>query len=325
MLYRIETLFMYRPLVVRLCNYIGDVVLGLPALQLLATHGFEPHLYGAGWASSLLSGTGWSVTKRGQGLRTRVGQLRTLRQQLQAAAPLEPQLWALAMPNSFSSALELRLAGFAVAGFASDGRGFLLKKSLPPAEGPHAAESFWAQACGFLGKSLPMPDRIELPLTAQARARAQDVIARHAGPQGDYICIAPFAGGLVDKQPKRWPEFAAFAKRLEGLGLPILVCPGPAAEVEEARSLYPGAILIENLPLDAYAALLGQSKLVVANDTGPAHLAAASAAPLLSVLGPTKTRQWRPWGPTVTALGGDGQWPDTEEVWQTAQAMVNRP
>lgn len=316
---------MNRPLVVRLCNYIGDVVLGLPALQLLAANGFEPNLYGAGWASTLLSGTGWPVTKRGQGLRARVGQLRSLRQQLRAAAPHEPQLWALAMPNSFSSALELRLAGFAVAGFATDGRGILLKKALAPADGPHAAESFWAQACGLLGQHSPMPERIELPLTPQARERAQEVIARHAGAQGDYVCIAPFAGGLVDKQPKRWPEFAAFAKRLEGLGLPILVCPGPAAEVEEARRLYPGAILIDNLPLDAYAALLGQSKLVVANDTGPAHLAAASAAPLLSVLGPTKTRQWRPWGPTVTALGGDGQWPDSELVWQTAQAIVNRP
>ncbi|MBQ0935178.1 glycosyltransferase family 9 protein [Ideonella paludis] len=317
---------MNRPLVIRLCNYIGDVVLSLPALQLLAAHGYEPHLYGAGWASTLLTGTGWAVTKRGQGLRARVGQLRSLRQQLRAAgAPQDEAVWALAMPNSFSSALELRLGGFAVAGFASDGRGFLLKKALPAADGPHAAESFWAQACGLLGQRLPIPDRISLPLTAAAQDRAREVIARHAGPQGDYVCIAPFAGGLVDKQPKRWPEFAAFAKRLEGLGLPILVCPGPAAEVEEARRLYPGAILIDKLPLDAYAALLGQSKLVVANDTGPAHLAAASAAPLLSVLGPTKTRQWRPWGPTVTALGGDGQWPDTELVWQTAQAIVNRP
>jgi heptosyltransferase-2 len=316
---------MNQPLAVRLCNYIGDVVLGLPALQLLSAQGFQPHLYGAGWASTLLSGTGWPVTKRGSGLRTRVSQLRQMRRALQAdpAAQGQPS-WALAMPNSFSSALELRLAGFAVAGFASDGRGFLLRKTLPPAEGPHAAESFWAQACGLLGQHFPMPDRIELPLTEQARAQAQEVIARHAGPQGDFVCIAPFAGGLVDKQPKRWPEFAVFAKRLEGLGLPILVCPGPAAEVEEARSLYPGALLIDKLPLDAYAALLGQSRLVVANDTGPAHLAAASAAPLLSVLGPTKTRQWRPWGPTVTALGGDGQWPDPEQVWQAAQTIVNQ-
>lgn len=317
---------MTRPLVVRLCNYIGDVVLGLPALQLLADHGYRPHLYGAGWASTLLSGTGWSVEKRGQGLRAKVSQLRQLRHHLQAGAT-EPNgpAWALAMPNSFSSALELRLAGFAVAGFASDGRGWLLKKQLAPAPGPHAAESFWAQACGLLGQSHPMPERIELPLTAQARARAHAVIASQAGAQGDFICIAPFAGGVVDKQPKRWPAFAAFAKQLETLGLPILVCPGPAAEVEEARALYPGATVIENLPLDAYAALLGQARLVVANDTGPAHLAAAAAAPLLSVLGPTKTRQWRPWGPTVTALGGDGQWPEPETVWQTTLSLLAQP
>lgn len=317
---------MTRPLVARLCNYIGDVVLGLPALQLLADHGYRPHLYGAGWAASLLSGTGWSVEKRAKGLRAKVSQLRQLRHRLQAEAP-QPggPTWALAMPNSFSSALELRLAGFAVAGFASDGRGFLLKQKLAPASSPHAAESFWAQACGLLGQGFPMPERIELPLTALARERAQAVIARHAGAQGDFVCIAPFAGGLVDKQPKRWPEFAAFAKRLETLGLPILVCPGPAAEVEEARALYPSASLIENLPLDAYAALLGQARLVVANDTGPAHLAAAAAAPLLSVLGPTKTQQWRPWGPTVTALGGDGQWPEPEAVWETALGLLARP
>ncbi|TDM06200.1 MAG: heptosyltransferase [Ideonella sp. MAG2] len=218
--------------------------------------------------------------------------------------------------------LVLRLAGFAVAGFATDGRGLLLRKPLAQAAGPHAAESFWAQACGFLGLQEPMPSRIVLPLTDHARRLAAEVIAQHAGSAGDFVCIAPFAGGLVDKQPKRWPGFPAFAQRLQGLGLPILVCPGPAAEVAEAKALYPGATLVENLPLDAYAALLGQARLVVANDTGPAHLAAAAAAPLLSVLGPTKTRQWRPWGPTVTALGGDGQWPDPDRVWQTACALA---
>ena len=133
-----------RPLIVRLCNWIGDVVLSLPALKRLQDSGYTLQLYGKGWAPTLLSGYAWPVTVRGKTLRDRVQQLKTLRAQCQAIDPgFDARINALAMPNSFSSALELRLAGLRAAGLARDGRSLLLGHRLhaKPA-GPHALESF---------------------------------------------------------------------------------------------------------------------------------------------------------------------------------------
>ncbi|MGL5005205.1 MAG: hypothetical protein ACRDAM_19865, partial [Casimicrobium sp.] len=50
-----------KPLVVRLRNFIGDVVLMIPALERLEAAGYELHCGGNGWATSLLEGHGWSV------------------------------------------------------------------------------------------------------------------------------------------------------------------------------------------------------------------------------------------------------------------------
>jgi heptosyltransferase-2 len=256
-----------------------------------------------------LSGTGWPVTVRDKTLSGRVAQLKALHASLRGG---QGRVEALAMPNSFSSAAELRLANFRVAGYARDGRGLLLSKRLPAGTGPHAVESFWTQACGMTRQALPVPQHLALPVSDQAREQGRAVAHEHAG-DGGYICIAPFAAGTVHKMPKKWPGFPAFVEQLSSAGLPMLICPGPG-ETEEARTLYPQARIVENLPLDAYAALLAGSRLVVANDTGPAHIAAAVGAPVISVLGPTKVEQWAPWGPNVTILSQRPEWPAMAQV-----------
>lgn len=303
-----------RPLVVRLCNWIGDVVLGLPALQRLQAAGFDLHLYGKGWAPTVLSGYGWPVTVRGKTLGERVAQLKAIRQQAAARdAGFGGRVNALAMPNSFSSALELRLAGLKVAGVARDGRSLLLAQRIPPATGPHALESFWAQAAALVGGPvLTPPADIALQIAPAARARAQALVADRGWGAG-YVCIAPFAAGTVHKMDKRWPGFPELTRRLAAQGHTVLVCPGPG-ETEAALRDHPAAQVVQDLPLDAYAALLQGSRLVVANDTGPGHLAAAGGAPLISVLGPTKVEQWRPWGSQVQVISARPDWPAVDTV-----------
>ena len=312
---------MPQPFVVRLCNWIGDVVLSLPALCLLQAHGFDLHLYGKGWAPTLLSGYDWHVTTRDKAFAGRVRELAALRRKLATADPsMGRRLNALAMPNSFSSAIELRLAGFRASGFARDGRSLLLSQRQPPVAAPHALESFWALACGVLGLTLPAPKRIEMQLADAAVERARALIEQRGWSAG-FVCVAPFAAGTVHKQPKKWPGFPRFVSELSRLGLPIVVGPGPG-ERDEAQALYGGAEIVDDLPLDAYAALLRESRLVVANDTGPGHIAAGVGAPLISVLGPTKVEQWAPWGPTVTVLSGRPDWPELDQVLAGAKARL---
>ncbi len=313
-----------RPLIVRLCNWIGDVVLSLPALQRLQDAGYDLHLYGKSWAPTLLSGYDWPVTIRGKTLRDQVRQLKAIRQQCAARDPgFGRRINALAMPNSFSSALELWLAGLSVAGLAKDGRSLMLSQRIAAATGSHELESFWALAGGLIDRSerlrLQPPESIHMRIATQAKERALSIANDHGWATRDrhgasgYVCIAPFAAGTLNNQDKRWPGFPELAQRLAARGLPVVVCPGPG-ETEVARSAYPQAAVVENLPLDAYAALLQASRGVIANDTGPGHMAAATGAPLISVLGPTQVERWRPWGPNITLLSARPDWPTVDQV-----------
>src|SRR3990167_10125515 len=54
------------PLIVRLCNWVGEAVLSLPTLTLLAQQGYELHLVGKRWAQSLFEGHGWQVHEIGR-------------------------------------------------------------------------------------------------------------------------------------------------------------------------------------------------------------------------------------------------------------------
>src|SRR5262245_5855156 len=107
-----------RPLIVRLRNWVGDVILGVPALKLLASHGYQLQLVGKGWAAALLAGEGWPTQARANGLRAQVQQLRRLRTAARAADPLfDRRDNAMVLPTSFSSALEMRLAGLRAVGY----------------------------------------------------------------------------------------------------------------------------------------------------------------------------------------------------------------
>ena len=84
---------------------------------------------------------------------------------------------------------------------------------------------------------------------------------------------------------------------------------------------------LEGVKLGPYGALLQRAALLVSNDTGPGHLAAAVGGRVISVLGPTKPEQWAPWGPTVTIVRRPQPvdaivWPDVDEVMAHAQVVL---
>lgn len=313
-----------RPLIVRLRNWVGDVILGVPALQLLQDHGHDLQLVGARWATALLKGQGWSVHTRpgaNSRLRERVAQLRALRAAAQAIDPgFDRRENALVLPTSFSSALEMRLAGLKAVGYAQEARGLLLKRSEPITYGGHALTSYWELACRFLRMDLPPPGTLALATHPDDQRHADEVLAAHHVRQG-FIVVCPFAGGLFEAQQKTWPAFAEYTRRLQALGRDVVACPGPGEE-PIITTQHPGVKLLAGVNLGAYGGLLRRAALVVSNDTGPAHLAAAVGAPVLSVLGPTKPEQWAPWGPTVEVLRRWPEWPSTDEVLARTEARL---
>ena len=132
-----------RPLICRIRNFIGDVVLLIPALERLERAGYELHLVGKPWAGSLLEAYGWPVTRYPKSFAERRATLRRV------AAPLrlndssfDSRTNAITFATSFSSVLDMRTAGLKPFGFAVEGRSLLLTKSAPIVYGEHAIDSY---------------------------------------------------------------------------------------------------------------------------------------------------------------------------------------
>jgi heptosyltransferase II len=323
-----------RPLVVRIRNWVGDVVLGLPALRLLQDHGYDLHLVARGkWAPALLAGYPWLVHVQPSDLNAKLQQLREIKRSCSAVdSGFARRENALLLPVSFSAALEMRLAGLRAVGVAKEGRSPLLTRAEPWLRQGHELVRYWDVACRFLRVQAAPPGNIDLQVPAQAAAQAQALLAAH-GVDERFVMICPFAAGraaTADKADKRWPGFTDFVRLApQALGLPLLVSPGPG-EQRQAQELYPHALMLEGADLAVYAALLQRASLVVSNDTGPAHMAAALGRPLICLLGPTEAARWAPWGPGVRVLQkpqreGATDWPAAEEALALARQVLFSP
>lgn len=123
--------------------------------------------------------------------------------------------------------------------------------------------------------SAPAPDLSDLASDGDVAARF-----RLTAP---YALLVPGASPL--HPGKRWPAdgFAALARTLAADGLAVAVVGGPA-EADLGRDLAARAGALDLTGRTSFTDLLALGRgaaLVVANDTGPAHLLAASGAPVL--------------------------------------------
>jgi ADP-heptose:LPS heptosyltransferase len=105
-----------------------------------------------------------------------------------------------------------------------------------------------------------------------------------------YVLFFPFCS--KDLIHKRWPYFSELINLIKKNHpqYALVVAPGPG-EVEEAKSLDIKIALNNNLPLNFFelASLIKKSHLVIANDTGPAHMAAHLGARGFTLFGPHTT------------------------------------
>ena len=127
---------------------------------------------------------------------------------------------------------------------------------------------------------------------------ARDFLSR-IGDQGPQPLIAMHCGGHYFIR-KRWPTayFAELALRIMQAGYRVILIGGGedreiAAEV--LTEVPQAGSAVGRLKLGETAALLKKCQLLIGNDSGPLHLAAALGVPTLGLFGPTDPRQFYPY------------------------------
>ena len=212
---------------------------------------------------------------------------------------------AVILRNSFGSALDAWRAGIPERlGYASVSRSWMLTEALPLPE--HFKETHRSLSYLELFRHAGLDEAVELPLpkvfvAAREAKLADELIASDEGEvTHPLVAIHP---GAAYGPAKMWSEqkFAAFADRLiEDHGATVLLC-GTREETELASAVIgamregdsrPGAVrnLAGRTPgIAALAAVFARADLVVGNDSGPLHLAAATGVPSVAIYGSTSS------------------------------------
>ena len=195
---------------------------------------------------------------------------------------------AVLLQNAFEAAALAVLAGIPQrAGYRTEGRGLLLTHGVPAVDKKHGLHHVDYYLEMLHGLGLGSDDRrLRLAVTAEEAAAAAALL----GP-GAWVAINP---GASYGAAKRWiPErFAAVADGLASeYGVRVVLTGGPG-EVEIgadiARAMQAEALnLIGRTTVRELMAVLGRCRLVVTNDSGPMHIAAALEVPIVAVFGPT--------------------------------------
>ena len=181
--------------------------------------------------------------------------------------------------------------------------------------------------------------RADLP----ARRWAAEWVRERFGA-APHVVVHPGSGS----GRKNWPagSWAQVITALRaGHEIGVVVVAGPADEralaafYEAARAaLRERSAVLANTDLPRLAAVLATAALYLGNDSGVSHLAAAGGAPTVAVFGPTDPATWRPRGPRVRVLGGAAPdrgaahpatiiagaaaWPEVQEVVAAAEVLL---
>lgn len=297
----------FRKIMVRATNWIGDAVMSLPALEALRARfpRAEIVLVAKPWVGELY----WhhpAVSRQivfnpegeHEGPMGFWKLVRALREENFDAAVL--------FQNAFHAAWMAWCARIPVrVGYARDGRSALLTDAVevpPPAGYGHQAHYYLQLLfrAGLIDRPGPVEEiRLVLDDTEKAWAARHLIRVGLGGPRF-LVGLNP---GAAFGPAKRWllHRYALLADRLIGaLHADVLIfgsrAEKPWAE-EIARAMkHTPTILAGETSLRQLMAMLARCHLVITNDSGPMHLAAALGLPLVAVFGSTDERRTGPVG-----------------------------
>lgn len=317
-------MFFHRPgsslVIVRMPNWIGDVCMSLPCLQLLKEAGMELVVVARPWAQPLIEPFAPKEFVSVNG---------TFSQDLFAVRKISARTRhdarGLILPDSLSSAALFYLTGISSAGYRDDGRSLLLRWPVSkPNQRLHASQK-WAhlvrEALGHWGlrpldsnhaSSAELPS-VNFSPTESDQSAAFKLMDQFALAPHDFILIAPTATGKHRGQTKTWPHFAQLCQKLVEAGLKVIACP-PGNERTQAQEAAPQATIVGPLSIGAFCALAAKASVVICNDSGAAHLSALVKARQITLFGVTDPADTAPLSTVGIQMGSNGQWPALASV-----------
>jgi heptosyltransferase-2 len=312
---------------VRLPNWVGDVCMSLPSLDALIATGRPVVACAREWARDLLAAYPLAgfVPMRGR-LRADRAAVHNARREAR-----HRHAYGLLLPDSLSSALVFRFAGLRCAGYRDDGRSPLLRwPCAKPREPLHAVQS-WFHLTRFALRQWRMaePDAdlgpdLDWHSATVHETEAGQAMARAGLVHGQFVLIAPTATGLHHGRAKFWGGFDGLTRSLQAQGVTVAMAP-PPAEQAAAKAAAPSAQLLEPLGLGAFAAFTRHAAVVVCNDSGVSHLAAAACARQITLFGVTSPSRTGPWSNRALRLGQMNAWPREPEVLSAVLDLLQNP
>lgn len=240
-----------------------------------------------------------------------------------AANKVRPRRYdtALLFTNSFSTALITRLAFIPRRiGYNRDTRGMLLTDPVAPPRNEDkswkltpAIDYYWNLASHLLDEelidwsihsptncfemplALPPSIYMELGATDSDREKAAQILARaQIEPNQPYAILNP--GG--NNPAKRWPadRFALLADHLQTKhNLQVLINGSPnesdlCDQIIDLATTNPISLPALGNTLGALKPIIEGASIMITNDTGPRHIAAALGTPVVTLFGPTDPR-----------------------------------
>jgi heptosyltransferase-2 len=207
---------------------------------------------------------------------------------------------AVLLPNSFRAGLLVRLAGIPRrVGYDRDGRGFMLTDRLaPPRSGSHfipvCTRDYYLELARYLGAAAPDP-ALALFTRHEDDARADALLCAAGFDPRSGRKLVLLNPGASYGDAKMWlPErFAAVGDRCAAqLGCVVAVSGAPNERPILDAVCAAARTPILDLPalgidLRLLKSVVKRSSLMITNDTGPRHMAAALGVPVVTIFGPT--------------------------------------
>lgn len=283
--------------VVRAPNWLGDVVLSLPALRDIR-HAFPKAMISVLARPSVAplyeAVPEVNTVIEASGMRPEIARLR-------GGFDL-----AILFPNSLGTAIAAAMAAVPERwGYATQGRGFLLTRRTPVPSSVRGRSQVHYYRAMLAAMGLPTSDALD---TSIAPPQAWKDAGRALLGPGRFFGIAP---GAAKGPAKQWPpeRFAAAADALSrelGARAVLLGAPsdGTAAEAVARAMKSTPLNLCGRTDLRSFIGLVAGLEGLVANDSGAMHLGASVSIPTVGVFGPTNPDETHPVGKRARFVRG---------------------